>query len=280
MTGETMVEAIAIPAHLKWLHNTNERLKTIDGKVVLVWELCYEIDEEVISTWAKHLRIHYCFDEEIDQLRDGTGLSRAEYLERYIFPDGADGFGPGIRAGDFGEILVADFLEYIRNYWVPRTRYNKKEIPNESTKGCDVIGFKVLHSGVESPEDVLATFEVKTQFSGNKAKTRLQDAVDDSGKDPTRVGDSLNAIKRRLLSLQKTDEAKRVSRFQNLADHPYREVNGAAALFSSEVYDPNLIQSTDCHNHVNSSNLALLIIRGDGFMNLVHELYRRAANEA
>lgn len=275
-----MIQAIDIPTHLKWLRDTNQRLKTVDGKVVVVWELSHEVDEEVLSTWAKHLRLHYCFDEEIDQLREGTGLSRAEFLERYIFPDETDGFGPGIRAGDFGEILVADFLEFIRNYWVPRTRYNKKEIPNESTKGCDVVGFKVLQNGVESPEDILATFEVKTQFSGDKAKTRLQDAVDDSGKDPTRVGYSLNAIKRRLLSLQKTDEAKRVSRFQNPEDHPYREVNGAAALFSSEVFDANVIQTTDCQKHSNLANLVLLIIRGDRFMDLVHELYRRAANEA
>ena len=275
-----MIQAIDIPTHLKWLRDTNQRLRTVDGKAVVVWELSHEVDEEVLSTWAKHLRSHYCFDEEIDQLREGTGLSRAEYLERYIFPDRTDGFGPGIRAGDFGEILVADFLEFIRNYWVPRTRYNKKEIPNESTKGCDVVGFKVLQNGVESPEDILATFEVKTQFSGDKAKTRLQDAVDDLGKDPTRVGYSLNAIKRRLLSLQKSDEAKRVSRFQNPEDHPYREVNGAAALFSSEVFDANVIQTTDCQKHSNLANLVLLIIRGDRFMDLVHELYRRAANEA
>ena len=118
-------------------------------------------------------------EDEIDTLRNGTGLSRAEYLSRYIFPDALGGFGPGIRSGDFGEILVADFLEFILSYWVPRNRYNHKDIPDESTKGCDVIGIKIQNDDQVLPNDILVTFEVKAQFSGNRAKNCLQDAVDD-----------------------------------------------------------------------------------------------------
>jgi len=275
-----MLQEALVPLHLKWLRDTKERLKTSDGKNVVVWELCYQMDEEVLSCWAKHFRNQYCFEEEIDKLRDGTGLNRADFIRQFIFPDKSDGFGPGIRAGDFGEILVSDFLEFILGYWVPRTRYNKKDIPDESTKGCDVVGFKVIEKGEESTNDILRTFEVKTQFSGDKAKTRLQDAVNGSANDPTKIGVSLNAIKRRLLSMGKEDDAKRISRFQNPEDHPYREKSGAAALFSSNLYDPNLIKTTNCQNHPNVANLTLLIIRGDDLMHLVHELYRRSADEA
>ena len=59
---------------------------------------------EVTSNWAKHFRNHYCFDTEIDIFRDGTGYSREEYLNNLKFPTSNRGFGPGIRAGDFGEI--------------------------------------------------------------------------------------------------------------------------------------------------------------------------------
>jgi hypothetical protein len=59
--------------HTKWLVDTGERLKTTDGKEVEVWEFRHEKDEEVLSAWAKHFRIHYCFDSEIDYRRRGTG---------------------------------------------------------------------------------------------------------------------------------------------------------------------------------------------------------------
>ena len=97
--------------HTKWLVDTGERLKTADGKEVEVWEFRHENDEAVLSAWAKHFRNHYCFDSEIDYWRRGYKCSRGEYLNTIKFPDPKDAPGPSIRAGDFGEVLVADFLE-------------------------------------------------------------------------------------------------------------------------------------------------------------------------
>lgn len=97
--------------HTRWLIDTGEGLKTVDGKVVEVWEFRHEKNCVVFSAWAKHFRNHYCFDSEIDDLRRGTPYSRAEYLNKLKFPDASITPGPSIRAGDFGEILVADFLE-------------------------------------------------------------------------------------------------------------------------------------------------------------------------
>jgi hypothetical protein len=266
--------------HLKWLINTEERLTTIDGKTVEVWEFRHENDEEILSAWAKHFRNHYCLDCEIDNLRQGYGYSRAEYLTNIKYPDAKTAPGPSIRAGDFGEILVADYLQYILEYWVPRTGYCDKYVRNESRKGCDVIGFKFLNDGQESPEDILAIFEAKTQFSGTKSKPRLQDAVNDSKKDPIRRGESLNAIKQRLSRAGSIDAAHRVERFQNTEDKPYRELSGAAALFSTKVFDPVDIGKTAVGNHPNSENLILFVVRGEAMMQLVHELYKRSADEA
>ena len=133
--------------HTKWLIDTGERLKTADGKEVEVWEFRHEKDEAVLSAWAKHFRNHYCFDSEIDYWRRGYKCSRGEYLNTIKFPDPKDAPGPSIRAGDFGEVLVADFLEYLLGYWVPRTRYGDKTIRNESTKGSDIIGFHIVKDG-------------------------------------------------------------------------------------------------------------------------------------
>ena len=266
--------------HTEWLVDTGERLKTADGKEVEVWEFQHHNDEDVLSAWAKHFRNHYCFDSEIDYWRKGYKCSRAEYLNTIKFPDPKAAPGPSIRAGDFGEVLVADFLEYLLGYWVPRTRYGDKTIRNESTKGTDIIGFHIVKDGNASSKDKLAIFEAKTQFSGRKAKARLQDAVDGSAKDIARKAESLNAIKQRLHGRKELGDAEKIERFQNEVDHPYKEVYGAVALFENSLFDGTLTSSTDTSSHPHSGNLALIVIKGPAMMKLVHELYRRAADEA
>jgi len=265
--------------HIQWLIDTGERLTTADGKTVEVWEFCHKEDEEVLSAWAKHFRNHYCLDAEIDFYRRGYKYSRSEYLNNIKFPDSSIGWGPRIRAGDFGEILVSDYLQYVLGYWVPRTRYGDKTVRNESTKGCDVIGFKLIGEE-DSPEDTLAIFESKTQFSGTQPQPKLQDAIDGSTKDQVRKAESLNAIKQRLFDKGFHDEAIRVERFQNPNDRPHQEVSGAVALFETKIFNGNQISQTTTDGHPNSDNLVLLVIHGNELMDLVHELYRRAADEA
>lgn len=266
--------------HIDWLVDTGERLKTSDGKEVEVWEFLHKNDNAILSAWAKHFRNHYCFDTEIDYWRKGFKYTRADYLNNIKFPDPKSAPGPSIRAGDFGEILVADFLEFLLGYWVPRTRYGAKTIGNESTKGCDIIGFKILKEGKISVKDTMAIFEVKAQFSGKKPKPRLQDAIDGSAKDHTRKAESLNAIKQRLHGLKEFDEAEKIDRFQNDVDYPYKEVYGAVAFIEEALLDTGIISSAITATHPYSGNLALIVIKGAEMMPLVHELYRRAADEA
>jgi hypothetical protein len=266
--------------HIKYLVDTKKKLKTTDGNVVKLLEFQFDkLNTVNFTAWAKHFRNHYCFDTEIDFFRDGTGFERADFLENYKFPTTTRGFGPGIRAGDFGEILVADYLEYELKYWVPRTRYGNKVIRDESTKGTDLIGFK-LFDNKETSKDILTLFEVKTQFSGSKANPRLQDAVDGSVKDELRKAESLNAIKQRLFDKGKTNEAKSVARFQNPLDKPFTEHYGAAALFCASVYDELAIKSTKTSGHPSKSHLFLIVIYAKDFMKLVNKLYKTAKDEA
>ena len=266
--------------HLEWLLDTGERLTTADGKTVQVWEFRHENDDAILTSWARHFRNHYCLDTEIDSLRKGYAHSRGEYLRQIKFPDASSPPGPSIRAGDFAEILVADYIEYVLQYWVPRTRWNCKTVRNESAKGCDIMGFNVLDDEVDSPKDALAIFEVKAQFTGARARGRLQEAVDGSAKDPIRKAESLNAIKQRLLDKKQLQDAQRVERFQNIEDRPFKEVSGAVALLSTSVVDAKSIVATKANGHPNAKNLILLVIHGNDMMKLVHELYTRAADEA
>ncbi|WP_044896172.1 Hachiman antiphage defense system protein HamA [Bacillus alveayuensis] len=273
------MKLVSTTEYLRWLVDTGQKLTLNDGKNVDVWKLNHENDDAVLSAWAKHFRNHYCLDSEIDFFRRGFNFSRAEYLNKIKFPDRSIPPGPSIRAGDFSEILVADYLQYILNFWVPRTRYADKNIRNESSKGSDVIGFKIFSKEQDSLDDTLAIYEVKAKFTG-RVNNRLQDAVDHSSKDYIRIAESLNAIKQRLFLKGERDEAISVERFQNSEDRPYKEIYGAVAVLSTELYDPIKESQTVASNHRNPDKLTLLVIHGRDMMDLVHELYRRAADEA
>jgi|SRR3989344_635087 len=268
------------PKHTDWIVDKGEKITTSEGKEVIILELDHTDDEVILSGWAKHFRDQYCDDSQIDLLRAGTSHSRSSYLKEIKFPDETQGLGPSIRSGDFGEILVADYLQYRLGFWVPRTRYRSKTIRDESTKGSDILGFKFIESDKSSPQDTLAIFESKTQFTGRAAENKLQEAVTHSIKDQMRKAESLNAIKQRFLDNGDAREVEKVQRFQDSVGNPYKEISGAAALFATPLFDADLLKATATSEHPNSKQLVLLVIKGIDMMKLVHELYRRAANEA
>jgi len=212
-------------------------------------------------------------------LRKGYGLSRADYLTNIKFPDIKNAPGPSIRSGDFGEILVADYLEYSLNFWVPRVRFCDKASRNDSTKGCDIIGLKIFNKKKITSKDMLTIYEAKAKFTGSP-ENRLQEAVDDSCKDPRRKAESLNFIKQKLTQKGKTEQASQIERFQNPVDNPYEESFGAAALFSASCFDEKILSGTNTTGHPNGTRLNLIVIHGKDIMNLVHSLYKRAADEA
>ena len=269
----------SLPPYLSCLSKSLRTISSSDGLPIEIWELNTPTGD-LLSVWAKHFRQHYCLDAEIDQLREGTGLSRAEFLTQIVFPDKSIAPGPGVRSGDFAELLIADYVDFILGYWVPRNKYSDKNSRDESVKGVDILGFKVIHESF-SPNDTLIAFEVKAQSSGGKYSGCLQTAIDDSSKDFLRRGTTLNAIKRRLLRTNKEKEAMTVQRFQNQSDHPYIYKSGAAAILSDEAYDEEAIRrATKTNEHLNMQNLEVVIIRGKELMTLIHALYENAANEA
>jgi hypothetical protein len=132
--------------------------------------------------------------------------------------------------------------------------------------------------GSVKAQDELLLMESKAGLRA-KGKNRLQTAIDDSIKDLVREAMSLNAVKQRLLHKDQA-AAERVQRFQNENDRPFRRVNAAAAILDQTVFDSVDFATTVAMKHPNAKNLRLLIIRGTSMMELVHNLYERAANEA
>jgi hypothetical protein len=269
-----------IPPHMQWLVKSGETIALPNGQHVEVWDLHHQAVEPILSEWARHFRNHYCADTDLPDLIEGTGLSNKDYLLSIKFPDASAAPGPSIRAGDFAEILVADFVEFLLGYWCPRElRYDMKWSRNESTKGCDVVGFKFAQGTPGSTDDEMFVFESKAALTG-QPRNRLQDAVNDSIKDHVREAYTLNAVKQRFLERTDRARAAAIARFQNYVDRPFKRVNGAAAVFDNTAYDATLIEQTDTSGHQNPANLKLIVIRGLSLMALVHSLYERAANEA
>jgi hypothetical protein len=265
--------------HLEWLHDTGEVIAISTGESVPVYEFSYDIDnDEVMSHWARHFRNHYCADAEIEILKP-VGMSNSEYLLNLKFPHQSVGFGPRIRSGDFAEILVADYLAFVQEYYVPRTRYDRKIIGNESSKGSDVLGFKQKNIK-PSNKDELIVYEVKARLSENNANNTLQTAIDDSSKDEVRLAESLNGAKQRLFDQKDFAGMGIISRFQQNVDHPYKTKFGAAALLSDSSCCVETLAKASTEEHSSRKQLEMIVIRGPALMTLVHSLYERAANEA
>ena len=220
--------------HLIWLEDTKKTLTTQDGIPIKVFELNHKNDESILNNWAKHFRNHYCLDEDIDTLRDATGKSRMEYLNDLVFPDTTTHSGPATRSGDFGEILVSDYVEYILEYWVPRTRFSERQNRSNPTQGVDVLGLKMLDPHNKSSSDELLIYEVKAKLTSNakdESKKRLEIAIKDSAKDfNIRKGESLNALKRYYHVRRERNKINIIQRFQNPVDNPYIELSGASAI--------------------------------------------------
>ncbi len=266
--------------HLQWLHCTNEEVTISTGEKVPVYEFAYDVEnEEIMSLWAKHFRNHYCADDEIEILKPPE-MSNSDYLLKHKFPDGESRLGPSIRSGDFAEILVADYLEFLLNYYVPRTRYDRKTIGNESTKGSDILAFKQENKDVTSKNDELVVYEVKARLSENKPNNTLQKAIDDSSKDEVRLAESLNGAKQRLFDKGETRAVKIIARFQQGVDYPYQTIYGAAAVMTDSSCCIETLAESSTDEHAHKEQLKMIVIKGPELMSLVNKLYERAANEA
>jgi hypothetical protein len=265
--------------HLQWLRDTGDVIVTTCGKSAPVFEFRYDMTNDgILSRWARHFRNHYCLDTDLPHLKSPE-QTNAEYLLSIKFPHASRKPGPSIRAGDFAEILVADYLQFLREYYVPRTRYDRKIIGNESSKGSDVIAFKQIGANPQN-DDELLIFEVKSGLSENSSRNVLQTAITDSSKDEVRLAESLNGIKQRLFDKRDTAGVAVIDRFQRNIDAPYQRKFGASAVLTNTSYNSETLSASDSTNHIANADLELLVIRGESLMSLVHALYERAANEA
>jgi len=260
----------------------DKELKTSSGKNIEVYKLDTEtLNDECLNEWALGLRNNYVEEQLIDSLISGTGLTKKQYLETHIFPNPNNSTGAATMSGEFGEILVYDFINYVLEYYVTRTRYLEKINPNMPQSGTDVIGYMIDDIDYPSIKDKLLVAEVKTRSSIKGKRMSIEDnflksAILDSNKDKIRLGESLNAEKRRLLIYNRNQEAKIVERFQNKTDNPFNLHFFAVAVIDSFFYSDEFILSVLNNLENEISNKNILIIHSVELKNFLRDLYKRA----
>ena len=262
-------------SYIKYLTQENSII-TDEGKQIEIFNLDIQDDPEIFEDWAKQFRRNYCSDDELAEMIGSMNISPKEYLEKFKLPSDS-GIGLSTMSGDFGEILVSDYLQYIEEYVVPRTRYDSKVNKDTSTQGSDVLGYKQDSSNVSNDEVVVV--EVKSSASDSsspKAKNKLQEAINHSDKDFERFSTSIVAS---YLRLKKTnsDQANVVERFLNITDKPFNVIYGAVAVYSNQSYDIDVIKKVDSKKHRAFQKLRILVIHSDELMKFIRELYSKAS---
>lgn len=245
------------------------------------------LDEDMMDEWARGFKRNYITEENEEELYKGTGLTKQQYLELMVFPNNRSSIGNSLMAGEFGELLVYDYFNFVLKYYTSRTRYLEKTTYYDAIKGIDVICYNIKNIQIPSKNDSLVVAEVKTHSSkkGN-CKNTVKKAIADSKKAITdsknnnnmsRIAESLNAEKRRLIDKQRFEEAKIVERFQNKTDNPYILDLFAVAVLESEVYSENIIIE-EVYKYIPENNIPInmLVIHSKELSSLIKELYRRA----
>ena len=252
------------------------------GKEIQVYKLNNELlADSILNSWASGLRNNYVEEILLESLVRGTGLTQKEFLEKNIFPNHQNKLGASTMSGEFGEILVYDYLNFVLKHYITRTRYLEKVNPDMPVSGSDVIGYKVENINKPSKSDHLIVAEVKTRSSkvGNKNRScekTVKDAIEHSIKDRVRIGEPLNAEKRRLLNRSRNDEAKIVERFQNKTDNPFTLDFFAVAVLDNELYSDQVVLDVVNSQHENIKSTNILIIHSKELKLFLRDLYRRA----
>ena len=262
-------------SYIKYLTQENPII-TDEGKQIEILHLDIQYDPEIFEDWAKQFRRNYCSDDELAEMTGLMKISPKEYLENFKLPSDS-GIGLLTMSGDFGEILVSDYFQYIEEYMVPRTRYDSKVNKDTSTQGSDVLGYKQDSSNVSNDEVVVV--EVKSSAStssSSKAKNKLQEAINHSDKDFERFSTSIVASYLRLKK-SNSDQAKVVERFLNITDKPFNVIYGAVAVYSNQSYDIDVIKAVVSKKHRDFQKLRLLVIHSDELMKFIRELYLKAS---
>ena len=262
------------PLYIDWL--VEETGKVIKNSIPLTcYKLNYSMDETVLDDWALHIRKNYIDDDQLIDDASENNMPVEQYLKEYVIPQKEDELGPTARSGDITEIIVADLLEFIFDYSVPRYKMKNRSGKTTSQQGTDVIAYKFYNSDKSPNEkDELIATEVKGVLSSN-TYVPIKSAIVDSQKDDHRLARSIDYCRKRLRELGATEESNEVKRFLLKPDNNYKLSFAAAAVSSRETADDIIVLDVLGEDLEIRSGQKIFYIHGKKLMELAHNIYER-----
>jgi hypothetical protein len=173
---------------------------------------------KLLGKIPEEFRKCYITDAALTDLSAKLGMSKADYLDKYVIPD-----RPNILSGDFGEIL---------SYWAVRDNFHSKGIPvigpkkwlfkndkNNAVKGADALLFHRINPKKPSKKDLLISIESKMKAVASNGH-RMQDAVDGATQDKkTRMAKTLIWLEEKHAKEGNLALVQYVQRFNDPATH-------------------------------------------------------------
>lgn len=264
------------PGHMNWIIKEHD-IEIRDGKYVQCYRINFDLsNEDLLKSWAKHIRRQYESDESLIESLEATDESKEEYLRRNVIPQKEMVKGPTMRSADFGEIIFSDLLEYIYEYTVPRCKMVNRATPVQSEQGTDIIAYNYYLSDRNSHEqDVLCTVESKMTATNSSVST-VSTAIEHSIKDGIRYSATLNYYRKKLKFLGEIDQSREISRFQKKSEKNFIHKIMAGAGISRIKVDKDIkIDFVDNEDIKLEKVDSIFLIYCKDLMDLIHELYER-----
>lgn len=263
------------PQYLKWIVK-EDGVVFEDQQPLNCYRLSYEIDEDVLSDWALHIRRHYVPDDELEEDAILNELTVEEYLRQYIIPQRGEEFGPTARANDISEILFADLFEFVLHYEVPRCKQYNRSGKNASEHGTDILAYRFV-VGPQKPNknDELVAIEVKARLTSKETSKVIKDAVEDSKKDEHRFSHTLDYYRKKLRSMGKIPESERIARFQQKTEKPYKTLYVGAAISSFPSIPKKVIVGIKGTDLELKTDQSVFYVHGADLMSLTHQVFER-----
>lgn len=262
------------PQYINWI--VEETGIVIKDKIPLK---CYKIDynenESILDDWALHIRRNYIDDVELQEDADDNEMTVEQYLHDYVIPQKGEELGSTARSADITEILIADLLEFVYQYSVPRYKLKNRSGKNNSQQGTDVIAYRYKNvDKTTSDKDELIATEVKATLTKTDY-TPIESAIIDSRKDEHRLSRSINYCRKRLKELGKVTESEEVKRFLFKPDNNYRITYIAAGISSRENVDDVIELNISGEELEFKNNEKIFYVHGKKLMELAHNIYER-----
>lgn len=190
---------------------------------------------QFINKLATEFRLCYISDNNLNNLSVTAGITKSEFLQRYIIPD-----VPTIKSGDFGELFsYFSVKEHFGTKGILLTAPRKwrwKDSRNKPAPGTDAILFHIANKNKFTNKDLVVTIESKMKAVHSK-KNRIQEAIDGARKDKiSRLANTLNWLEEKYARMGREKDRALVERFKDPATFGnFQKVYKAISILDSTL---------------------------------------------